>query len=378
MVNARARTVGLLAVCSIALALVFGDELSQLAMALDATARSAVAAKIPDSDVSVEIQDLSLDSLQDPLSKHAEELAQESSTGRGDADEDDEAERSADEEAELSADEDGEDGEDGEARPTTAAAVAAANATCAVTSEHVRYTLDRIRSAEVALEPYPHYFVENVFSPDLYACIRAKLPRDAAYKRLRSKQERFYAPIKAKYGSEKFRQGLISRGFDAEFWQGFAEAFEHADLRDLWVEKFERVLSQRVTDWREYMAKSLFLRMELNRDREGYVIPPHTDRGTKWVTMLYYLAPDDSHKEAGTCVIRSKSGREQTSSDWESWDDDDFEIARQAPFLPNSVFAFAPCYKSWHAVPKMNTKFTRDTIQSFVMAKNKLYKKGRC
>lgn len=36
--------------------------------------------------------------------------------------------------------------------------------------------------------------------------------------------------------------------------------------------------------------------------------------------------------------------------------------------MPNSVFAFAPCFGSWHAVPKMGGKgFVRNTIQTFLM-----------
>ena len=37
--------------------------------------------------------------------------------------------------------------------------------------------------------------------------------------------------------------------------------------------------------WRHYG-------MELNRDRSGYQIGPHTDSELKWVTTLYYLAKD--------------------------------------------------------------------------------------
>ena len=68
-------------------------------------------------------------------------------------------------------------------------------------------------------------------------------------------------------------------------------------------------------------------------------------------------------------MVRSKRGRLQTgASDWLNWNDPDFEVAAQARYVPNSVFAFAPCFGSWHAVPKMTGKtFVRDTIQTFLM-----------
>ena len=55
-----------------------------------------------------------------------------------------------------------------------------------------------------------------------------------------------------------------------------------------------------------------YAEMELNRDRAGYEIGPHTDSQGKWVTTLYYLAKDLENENTGTCVVRSKSGRIQT------------------------------------------------------------------
>ena len=55
-------------------------------------------------------------------------------------------------------------------------------------------------------------------------------------------------------------------------------------------------------------------------------------------------------------------------------------MAEQARYVPNSVFAFAPCFGSWHAVPKMTGRggFVRDTIQTFLMEATKSAPKKAC
>jgi hypothetical protein len=43
----------------------------------------------------------------------------------------------------------------------------------------------------------------------------------------------------------------------------------------------------------------------------------------------------------------------------------DFEEVESIPFVPNVVFAFAPCWSSWHGVENIGNG-ERDTIQGFV------------
>ena len=38
----------------------------------------------------------------------------------------------------------------------------------------------------------------------------------------------------------------------------------------------------------------------------------------------------------------------------------------QGKFIPNTVFAFAPCTSSWHGVYKVTKPLQRDTLQGFV------------
>lgn len=151
------------------------------------------------------------------------------------------------------------------------------------------------------------------------------------------------------------------------------------------------------------------IRLDLSRDGDGYAITPHTDAVAKAVSMLYYLPRDESRADVGTRVYRSNMDDRGFGMTWKNWsgirppvevgakagrgggggggggrregggdgggvgggdrggkdgvtgDDEEsdgvrhkqavlFEEVEAAPFVPNAVFAFAPCRTSWHAV----------------------------
>ena len=79
----------------------------------------------------------------------------------------------------------------------------------------------------------------------------------------------------------------------------------------------------------EYAQEGLAFEMELNRERDGCEIGPHTDSHGKCVATICLLPRDDSHADNGG-TARSKSGREhEGDSTWESRTDPDFEVVRQ-------------------------------------------------
>ena len=259
---------------------------------------------------------------------------------------------------------------------------------CKVGAKALAHTAKRIREAELVLDPYPHVQVFNIFPDALYACIMSKMPAgDGAYVRLKEGVDRFMVDLydrkKAAKGKKDKRWDVMDGkgGFDAGFWQDFGAAYAtDTGIRDAWLDKFAPTLAVRHANYAA-VKSSIHTKMELNRDRAGYEIGPHTDSQGKWVTTLYYLAKDLEHEKTGTCVVRSKTGRTQTEgSVWEDWRDPDFEIATQARYVPNSVFAFAPCFGSWHAVPKVTGRngFVRDTIQTFLMEATKSAPKKEC
>ena len=132
-----------------------------------------------------------------------------------------------------------------------------------------------------------------------------------------------------------------------------------------------------------------YYKADLCRDQSAYKIGPHRDAVDKAVSAIFYLPADDSHASAGTAVLRSKVGDVQTGQNekcgtgiCKGLGHKDFEVVRMAPFVPNTLFAFAPCSSAWHAVEQLGKKsgWRRDSLQSFVMAKEQklLGDKGPC
>lgn len=245
---------------------------------------------------------------------------------------------------------------------------------CAITDALVEYTAARISGAKLVKKPYPHVSIDAVFEPKFYKeCILPKMPDDRTVRNAFAKKsgsERYSLYIT----SEKSRASKIASQhngttLDGLFWDAFADAFAGPKVGSAWASLFSPVLNKRVgaqnTADPGYFSTSL----ELSRDFDSYDIPPHTDGPTKFVTHLYYV-PKQEIPGAGTLVVTSGSGEEQRgfSASWVQMNNKKykFKIAEQAKFAPNTAFAFAPCFSSWHAVNKFKKPpngVRRETIQ---------------
>eukprot|EP00854_Cymbomonas_tetramitiformis_P010484 gene10484-12397_t len=211
----------------------------------------------------------------------------------------------------------------------------------AITSAHLRYTLERIRNTPVQMYPYPHMIIDSIFEPSFYRCMMQALPRkNSAYKKLFPKVERYEIPLSRgpPKGTKEKKKKKKSSTPDPEpgpFWKAFNYVFGSKDLTVAYLQKMHDTVGRRDVEFSPSWQNDLFWNMALCRDITGYEIGPHTDSRGKVVTVLYYLPKDQSApKNAGTCVVRSKSGRTQKhGSTWASWDDPDFEVVQQAEFF---------------------------------------------
>uniref|UniRef100_A0A6T7URF2 Fe2OG dioxygenase domain-containing protein n=1 Tax=Pyramimonas obovata TaxID=1411642 RepID=A0A6T7URF2_9CHLO len=241
-----------------------------------------------------------------------------------------------------------------------------------ITHRHVMYTVRRIHTAIMFSDPFPHLYIKNIFHPKVYACMIGAIPKTLrGYEPLMKKLPRYWMNLMDEKGSVERR--LFSSGsldFGSQFWNSFAKHFGSALLKKTYMNKFNLTVSLRSPE----STKHVFWTMALSRDLPGIEVGPHTDVDNKLVTVLYYLPKDTQvTRSLGTLMLRSKNKRIQPQgSKWESWKDPDFEVVKRADFVPNSVFAFAPCHSSWHAVPKFSGRHARDTIQAFINSPDRL------
>jgi len=155
-----------------------------------------------------------------------------------------------------------------------------------------------------------------------------------------------------------------AEAIDKSWWSSFASMLATRELAKAWVELFDVTTSRRYNKTAE--STKFLYRLDLSRDMTGYQIGPHTDTDKKWVTTLFYLPSSAKHANVGTTLLKSTTGRTQQKGTKHMKFGPEWEAVFAAPFVPNSVMAFAPCWHSWHYVPKVAERVTRDTLQGFI------------
>lgn len=102
------------------------------------------------------------------------------------------------------------------------------------------------------------------------------------------------------------------------------------------------------------------IRVQLCRDKPGYSIGPHTDGQKERMTLLFYLAKDDSHPGVGTSVYVPV--KHDFICDGKTHHEfADFRKLWTARYVPNSMFGFVRSDNSFHGVEP--SPIVRDLIQ---------------
>ena len=210
----------------------------------------------------------------------------------------------------------------------------------------------RLRESEVLLEPYPHYYLEDVFPAAYYRALLRHLPGDAVYQNLFDVTD---------YKLDHFRhrdQRDLREGWTEElpdeiksFWDGFSEWFLGPDLAEAVMDSFAEPLRARYGGKKSW--PEVAIEPQLIRHRAGYFLGPHSDLYTKIVVLLFYLAPDESGAHLGTSLYRPKEPgftcRNSTHYRFE-----DFVRVKTAPYKPNSMLAFLRSDVSFHGVEPLS------------------------
>lgn len=234
------------------------------------------------------------------------------------------------------------------------------------TQSPLEHVAARLRSSEVVAEPFPHYYLENVFPDDYYRALLEHLPESGVYQNLFEVTD---------YKLEHFRhrdQRDLKEGWAAalppgirEFWERFNEWFLGRRLASAVLASFGEQFDEqfgREEDWPEVSVEA-----QLIRHRAGYFLGPHSDLYTKLVVLLIYLAPDESATHMGTSLYRPKDSgftcRASTHHPFEN-----FVKVKTAPYKPNSLLAFMRSDVSFHGVEPLSERDVaatrgRDLIQ---------------
>jgi hypothetical protein len=223
--------------------------------------------------------------------------------------------------------------------------------------------INRLRDAEVLLDPYPHFCLENVFPDDYYQSLLENLPGSGSY-------ENLYEVTTLKLDHFRQRdQRDMNAGWtnelptqQKEFWDDFDAWFLGEDLAQAVLRTFPDQMHARF----EAQWPSVSVESQLIRHRPGYFLGPHSDLHTKLVVLLIYLAPDESTAHLGTSLYRPKDPS-FTCPNSTHYQFEDFIKVKTAAYKPNSLLAFFRSDVSFHGLEPLAERDVqhngRDLIQ---------------
>ena len=195
-----------------------------------------------------------------------------------------------------------------------------------------KYTLERIRNTPVAVYPFPHIFVSDVFDRAMYQAMISSMPDDSGYKSLEEAR-----------GSKGYPERFCWTP-DSGLWRDLSNFMLCGALKDALCEKFA------VEGERDEIL--------VIRDKPGYQIGPHTDTPKKVLSALFYL-PKTELPDAGTSLYTPKDVG-FTCPGGAHHRFEKFNRVTTMPFMRNSMFAFAKSDRSFHGVEKQSVQ--RDVL----------------
>lgn len=228
--------------------------------------------------------------------------------------------------------------------------------------------IERLRSARVEADPFPHYYIEGVFPDDYYRELLRHLPSSNIYENLYE-----VTSLKLDHFRHRYQRDLNAGWTEAlppelqQFWNSFNEWFLSAQLAEAVLESFAEPLRPRIgekSSWPEVSVEAQFI-----RHRPGYFLGPHSDLYTKLVVLLLYLPPDNRAEKLGTSLFRPKV-EGFSCPDSNHYPFEDFIRVKTAPYRPNSLLAFVRSDISFHGLEPLTEQDVategRDVIQYVV------------
>jgi hypothetical protein len=217
--------------------------------------------------------------------------------------------------------------------------------------------VEKIQNAAIDLAPSDNIFMENVFSPDIYAEILSKLPAEKEYQFIDHPDAVLADGTRTRKLLDLTEENILKLKTDNQsFWREMKNVFISKELQTAIVKKFEDKLRERFRDQLpEMVTVPIFY-----RDYPGYRINIHTDAPYKIATLQFYFPEDESQIHLGTS-FHQRCGEH-------------FYLYKTNLFKPNSAYAFARTESSWHSVQQIGQKeVQRNTLALTVYLKGHEY-----
>jgi hypothetical protein len=205
----------------------------------------------------------------------------------------------------------------------------------------------RIRSCVATDSPFQHFHLTGVFPDEVYAEMRRCMPPREAYLPINIKRWK-----NAEGVSTRDRLALSDGEMDRvpqehrAIWEDLTAALTSRQLQQAVYSVLRRDISLRLKcSPQDVLQQDAYASVLLVRDFEDYYLKPHPDGQPRVVTVMFYLADENSPTDLGTSIYRQKPLISRLLGER-------FEEVGRFPYLPNSVGIFAvndrPERTSWH------------------------------
>ena len=202
----------------------------------------------------------------------------------------------------------------------------------------------RVGNTRVRPFPFPHFFIEDVFPPHLFASLRSHLPPKEAYQPIAEggRITRAGGSAEALY-PERFIINFRSEQFqrmgtkDLAVWSEFSEWLLGADFRLFVLSKFENLLRQRFHDSLDKIT--FHSSAQLFRDFTNYSLGPHSDHPSKVAVILFYLPGSSDVEHLGTSIYQAHDPAAHGDTG-EHFAREKFSLLATMPYRPNCATGF--------------------------------------
>lgn len=212
----------------------------------------------------------------------------------------------------------------------------------------------KVANANVKLFPYPHLYIENVFSENFYKDLQKNIPDPEAMipigeaRPVKGYNERFVLEIAGKHLDRLPEDKRL-------FWKEMSEWMLSGRFMNLMLQKFGGYVQER---YKGQPGVSFYNESLLVEDITKYSLGPHTDSPRKVITFLFYLPKDESQSHLGTSIYLPKD-MSFTCPGGPHYKHEDFMRIATMPFKPNSLFAFVKTDNSFHGVEPISDPDTK-------------------
>ena len=214
--------------------------------------------------------------------------------------------------------------------------------------EHIQNRLSDIKVEE---EPFPHFIANRFLPDDIYSAWTHHIPMD----------QELFCDDPYRFGLSITDENLTRFSPERElFWRETKKWLLSDEFRNAIAMKFYPNIKLRFLD---APLTTLESSASFARAKDKFVLGPHTDMAHRIITLVFYLAEDSEHWQAGTSQYIPRDVMFRCSGG-PHYDFGDFKKVATAKFLPNTVFGFFKSDYSFHGVEPWNDlNFIRNSIQ---------------